>query len=146
MIKVKICGLMEVEHALVAARAGADFFGVVFAPSRRKIALEQALPIVEAVRNLTNPPEIVGVFANQKAAEVIKIAGECRLDRVQLSGDESWQYCAGIDYPILRVVHVPLTQKIGRVFMVIEAAKEVKLLHEPLFLLDSKILTPSASQ
>ena len=45
MIRVKICGIMDEVHALAAANAGADFIGMVFAPSRRQISPSRAKKI-----------------------------------------------------------------------------------------------------
>ena len=120
MTRVKICGLMEIEQALAAARAGADFVGVVFAPSRRQISPEKALPIVEAIRSLPAHPEVVGVFANLEAQEVNRIADYCHLDMVQLSGDEDWAYCQNMKRPVIKVIHVSGGQKAGPVLTEIE--------------------------
>jgi len=49
MVRVKICGCRSVEDALAAAEAGADFVGVVFAESRRRVTVEDAGEIVRAL-------------------------------------------------------------------------------------------------
>lgn len=90
MTIIKICGLRTVEHALVAAEAGADLLGVIFAPSRRQVTVEQAATIANAVAHapIARKPGIVGVFVNESAEYMLEVARACRLSAVQLSGDE----------------------------------------------------------
>lgn len=49
MTRVKICGCRRIEDVLAAKDAGADFVGLMFAPSsRRRISIEDAQALVEA--------------------------------------------------------------------------------------------------
>jgi phosphoribosylanthranilate isomerase len=81
-MRVKICGITNIEDALAAVEAGAHALGFVFAPSPRHVTPEAAAAIIEAL-----PPfvQTVGVFVDQ---DVAAIMARCRLDAVQFHGEE----------------------------------------------------------
>jgi phosphoribosylanthranilate isomerase len=83
---VKICGITNAGDARVAADAGADAVGLVFAESPRRVDVEEACRISMAL-----PENIlrVGVFVDEEPAEVLRISREVGLDLVQLHGDET---------------------------------------------------------
>jgi phosphoribosylanthranilate isomerase len=85
MVKVKVCGITNPDDARVAADAGADAIGLIFAESPRRISVERAREIAAAL-----PEDVlrVGVFVDAEPGEVLRIAREVGLDYAQLHGDE----------------------------------------------------------
>ncbi len=90
MTKVKICGNTNPEDAKLAATLGADYLGLIFAESKRKIDITTAKLIVQALPNFHN---FVGVFMNQPKDEVEKTANAVGLKILQFHGDEPSLYC-----------------------------------------------------
>jgi phosphoribosylanthranilate isomerase len=124
MTLVKICGVSDPKHARLAAAFGADFIGMVFAPSKRQVTLGQAKRIAKALGKepgsrlrapdttaiekalKTRRPLLVGVFADQDPDTVNSIADEVGLDLVQLSGSEPWEVNEHVRCPILKCMKV----------------------------------------
>jgi phosphoribosylanthranilate isomerase len=138
MTRIKICGLSETENALVAGKAGADFLGLIFAPSRRQVSIEKALQLVTAIHSLSQRPAVVGVFVNLSAREVNHIAYQCQLDWVQLSGDETWEYCQEISRPLIKVIHISNGQAATEILTDIEAGYRLSIQKKLIYLLDSR--------
>lgn len=88
-VKVKICGITNLEDALVAAEAGADYLGFIFyPPSKRAISLPVAQSITAELRRAAHCPALVGVFVDETADTMAHLLDTCRLDLAQLSGSE----------------------------------------------------------
>ena len=96
-VRVKICGITNVEDALAAVAAGADALGFMFyEPSPRKVSIEAAGNIIREL-----PPLVakVGVFVNAAEEMVWRVAGECGLDTLQFHGEESPEFCGRFSAP-----------------------------------------------
>jgi len=91
MTQTKICGITNIEDALMASQCGAVALGFIFYPlSPRYIKPDEAKKIISAL-----PDKIirVGVFVNENPDEVTRVNDLCALDMIQLHGDESPEYC-----------------------------------------------------
>lgn len=83
---MKICATTSAADAALAVDAGADAVGLIFAPSRRQVTVEEAREIVAAV-----PDHVltVGVFRDHLAREVLEIVTAVGLRAAQLHGSET---------------------------------------------------------
>jgi phosphoribosylanthranilate isomerase len=90
-MKIKICGITNLEDALAAVQAGADYLGFIFHPkSPRYVSVAQAQAIVGGVRRQYRDkrPKGVGVFVNASPAQVRYTLYTAGLHFAQLHGDE----------------------------------------------------------
>ena len=103
MTFVKICGITNLDDALMAVEAGADALGFNFyPPSPRYISPEAASEIITHL-----PVEVlkVGVFVNESPEKVRAIAQTSGIDALQFHGDESPEYCAAfVDWYVIKVL------------------------------------------
>ena len=83
---VKICGLTNVDDALLAVALGADATGFIFAPSTRQVAPQRVRDIAA---RLPSETLTVGVFRNESKERVVDIVHTAGLRAAQLHGDES---------------------------------------------------------
>ena len=106
MTRVKICGIRDEIHALAAVEAGADFVGVVLAPSKRQVSPAEARDIAGAVKKTGGATKVVGVFVDAPVFQINEIADFCALDVIQLSGNESWEDCDKILNPVIKAIRI----------------------------------------
>jgi phosphoribosylanthranilate isomerase len=93
-VAVKICGITNMNDALVAVRAGADMLGFNFYErSVRHIAPGQAATIIAQVRKAEPRVRCIGVFVDAAPASIRELAAEIDLDGVQLHGNELPEDC-----------------------------------------------------
>lgn len=87
MIRIKICGITNLEDALLAADLGADAVGFIFYPGSPR-AVD-----AETVKSITDKLPLfltrVGVFVDENPVEIRRVADYCHLDLAQLHGNES---------------------------------------------------------
>jgi phosphoribosylanthranilate isomerase len=103
-MKVKICGITNVEDAEVAVRAGADALGfVMYRKSPRFVEPAMARTIVVGLPPFVLP---VGVFVNEGAERVRALMDECGFALAQLHGDESALYCQNLGRPVLKALRL----------------------------------------
>jgi phosphoribosylanthranilate isomerase len=90
-MRVKICGITNPGDALAAARAGADFVGLILAPSSRQVSAEAAKEIVAA---LSAPAAPVLVFRDAPMDAVLAALETTGAGCAQLHGAEPVNYLA----------------------------------------------------
>jgi phosphoribosylanthranilate isomerase len=93
VLRVKICGITNLEDALAAVEAGADALGFVFAESPRRVLLTAARGIVVELPPYVTP---VGVFVDASIDELRRVVAEVGLGAVQLHGAESPEVVAAL--------------------------------------------------
>lgn len=102
--RIKICGITSPKDALLATEAGADYLGLIFAPSSpRAVNLHQAREIVSVIQGRV---PLVGVFQNQPLDFVKQTAQALDLGFIQLHGTESVDYCQALSRPLIKMIPV----------------------------------------
>jgi phosphoribosylanthranilate isomerase len=107
-MRIKICGVTNLDDAAEAVRLGAWAVGLIhFSESPRAVETAEAVRIAAAFRRKC---EVVGVFVNQELDEVAKAVENAGLTMVQLNGDEGPAFCGEVarrtGLKVIKAVHV----------------------------------------
>ena len=108
LVKVKVCGITNVEDAGEAVRLGAWAIGLIHhKASPRSVRFGEAAEIGAAFRR---DCEVVGVFVNPTLERVASAVENANLSMVQLSGDEGPSFCTEVarrtGTKVIKAVHV----------------------------------------
>jgi phosphoribosylanthranilate isomerase len=126
-LKIKICGITNLEDATAAAEAGADAIGFMFyEKSPRNISVEKA---AEIARQVPTWMLKVGVFVNPSPDLVMNALGSCGLNLLQFHGDESSEFCSSFGVLSIKAFRVKDS----------ESLEPMKDFRADMFLLDSYV-------
>lgn len=113
MVKIKICGITNVEDALMAIEYGADALGFIFYPqSRRYVPPEKAKSIIDKLPPLTLR---IGVFVDAEPETIMKTVNECRLDGVQFHGNESPEFCSKFRRRVIKGIRPQREEEVANI-------------------------------
>ncbi|MFP4227878.1 MAG: phosphoribosylanthranilate isomerase [Salinivenus sp.] len=102
-LKLKVCGITELEDARYLAGAGADYLGFIqHEDSPRYAPPALASDIIEWVHG----PAPVGVFVNDDAKTINAAVEEAGFELVQLHGQEPPYVVDAVDCPVIKAIHV----------------------------------------
>ena len=102
VVKIKICGITNVEDALAAVDMGADLLGFNFyQKSPRYIRPDHALVIIDKLPTFV---DTVGIFVNPTAEHLKEIVEQSFLNWIQLHGDETPEFCDSLHWLHARTI------------------------------------------
>jgi phosphoribosylanthranilate isomerase len=111
MVRVKICGITNLEDALLGVEAGADALGFIFVEGTpRFLTAEQAAPVIRRLPPFVTP---VGVFWDHPAGHVKAVAEACGLRALQFHGDEPPEELAQFALPAIKTIKLDLSTAAG---------------------------------
>ncbi len=108
----KICGIRTGSDAIAAAEFGADYLGLMLAPSKRQIDLPTIASIRSDMTVWSNAhsgvglPLLTAVVVNLGPDALRELAASGGVDVIQLSGDESADLLGEIDIPIFKAIRI----------------------------------------
>jgi len=113
-MKVKVCGITDIDEALALSKAGANYLGFIFYTASKRYVLH-ALTLAQ-IKSIQLPGVLkVGVFVNEPFEDVIATAMAAGLDMVQLHGDETPNYCKEMvnHYPVIKAFRISETDDVA---------------------------------
>ena len=102
--RIKICGVRDVETALVSIEAGADAIGLVFHPDSPRHVSDHVAAVIAA--RLPVFASAVALFVDAEPRRVRQVIDAVRPGLLQFHGDEDDGFCAQFGVPFIKAVPV----------------------------------------
>jgi phosphoribosylanthranilate isomerase len=113
-MKIKVCGITNIDEAIALSKAGVNYLGFIFYPASKRYALQDLT--LDQIKTVQLPGGLkVGVFVNEPLYDVIATATGAGLDMVQLHGDETPNYCKEManHYPVIKAFRISETDDVA---------------------------------
>lgn len=110
---IKVCGIRSVEEANELKDLDVDYFGLIFAKSKREVSIEKAKEIASIFKS--SGKKVVGVFVEK--SRFLDTKDKIDLDVYQLHGDFSYEFCKSL---------LDSNKEIWRVFRVSDTLPDFK--------------------
>ncbi|MCT4598015.1 MAG: phosphoribosylanthranilate isomerase [Vallitalea sp.] len=101
--KIKICGIKNIQEINIINKYPVSYIGFIFAESKRQITEEKVVKLRKYIRE---DIKVVGVFVNADSKYVNRVADSCKLDIIQLHGNEDNDYIKEVNYNIWKSLSV----------------------------------------
>ena len=113
-MRVKVCGITNLDDALLCEKEGADALGFIFyRQSKRYILPGEAKEIVKKLSPFTTK---VGVFVNEDIRVINQIIEKTKINVAQLHGDEDKNYCMEIELPVIKSFRIKENFDFGSIY------------------------------
>lgn len=140
MTQIKICGITNLQDALMAARLGAEYLGFNFYPaSPRCIDPARCAEMIAVLRQEFPAVQCVGIFVNSTVAEIQAILQHCQLHLAQCHGDETPEMLTALGAQAYKAIRSPVLASAAEAA---QSIHEFACIHKgqiPAFLLDSSV-------
>lgn len=112
-MKIKICGITNTEDAQNAVALGADALGFIFYKDSPRFVTPEK--VQEITVNLPPFVKLVGVFVNESKKVIEDIVKTCKLDLIQLHGQESPEFCMSLSRNVIKAFPVETIEDIDAI-------------------------------
>ena len=103
-MEIKICGIRREEDIKIVNKYLPNYIGFIFVKKSKRYI--EPLIVKKLVEKLDKRIKKVGVFVNESLESIEEIKNICKLDVIQLHGEESVEFCSKVEGEVWKALRV----------------------------------------